>query len=86
MSGNFEICQGKIELGKCHGKLSCVREKLNFQVYTQRISDSRTSSSYFFLFSYKNVHAIIGNLAPPMGASIYNYNLTYCQAIKFLFF
>ena len=54
MSGNFENCQGKIEYLKMSWKIICVREKLNFQVYTQR-----ASSSHFFLFFSIKIYMLL---------------------------
>ena len=48
-----------------------------FKCTHKEFTDSRASSSCFIPCSYKNVHAIVKNMAPPAGASIYKLNIRH---------
>ena len=58
MSGNFEICQGKIKFWKMSGKTDLCQGKIKFpggQVKNLLIQGHQVP--IFSFFSYKNVHA-----------------------------
>ena len=86
MSGNFEICQGKIKFWKMAGKTDLCQGKIKFpggQAKNLLIQGHQVL--IFSFFSYKNVHATVKKLLHPLEASIYNENLINWQGVKFLY-